>query len=77
MKSVDKTECEGLSSFLPATVVSGICADVMELVDVLDSKSGEGNLVWVRLPPSAKATSYPLGWLVAFKIGGVEHDSLH
>ena len=28
-------------------------ADVMELVDVTDSKSVGGNIVWVRVPPSA------------------------
>ena len=30
-----------------------LTAGVMKLVDVPDSKSGEGNLVWVRLPPPA------------------------
>ena len=27
-------------------------AEVVELVDTLDSKSNESNLVWVRVPPS-------------------------
>src|SRR4051812_31765787 len=34
-----------------ATVV--FQAEVAELVDAPDSKSGEGDLVWVRVPPSA------------------------
>ena len=29
-----------------------LCAGVAELVDAPDSKSGDGNIVWVRLPPS-------------------------
>ena len=30
-----------------------ICAGVMELADVTDSKSVDGNIVWVRVPPPA------------------------
>ncbi len=29
------------------------CAGVVELADAPDSKSGEGDLVWVRFPPPA------------------------
>jgi hypothetical protein len=36
-------------------------AEVAELADAPDSKSGEGNLVWVRVPPSALATMR--GWV--------------
>src|SRR5919107_1510537 len=32
---------------------SFLIAGVAELVDAPDSKSGEGNLVWVRVPPPA------------------------
>jgi hypothetical protein len=29
-----------------------VLAEVAELVDALDSKSSNGNIVWVRVPPS-------------------------
>ena len=32
---------------------SNLYADVMELADVTDSKSVDGDIVWVRVPPSA------------------------
>ena len=33
-------------------------ADVAELVDAHDSKSCDGNIMWVRLPPSAPLTFF-------------------
>ena len=33
------------------------CADVAELADALDSKSGNRKVVWVRPPPSAPMKS--------------------
>ena len=32
------------------------CAGVMELVDVADSKSADGDIVWVRVPPPAPSS---------------------
>ena len=34
-------------------------AGVMELVDVADSKSADGDIVWVRVPPPAPAQEFP------------------
>lgn len=34
-------------------LISQISAGVMELADVLDSKSSGGNTVWVQVPPPA------------------------
>ncbi len=39
-------------------------AEVMELVDVADSKSAAGNSVWVRFPPSAP--SNPFSFIKSF-----------
>lgn len=36
-----------------ATLHTGLLAEVAELVDALDSKSSDGNIMGVRFPPSA------------------------
>ena len=42
-------------------------AEVMELADVPDSKSGGSNTVWVQIPPSAPIKEYTAG--VLFLLG--------
>lgn len=42
-----------ISIFAPAANAS-----VAELVDALDSKSSDSNIVWVRFPPEVLKTSY-------------------
>ena len=37
-------------------------AEVVELVDALDSKSSEGNLVRVRFPPSVPKLKFEKTW---------------
>ena len=42
-----------LQDIMPRRAENNICAGVMELADVTDSKSVDGNIVWVRVPPPA------------------------
>ena len=39
-----------LQDIMPRRAENNICAGVMELADVTDSKSVDGNIVWVRVP---------------------------
>ena len=49
------------------------------MADALDSKSSEGNLVWVRLPPSVLDTGQWLTLLacVVFRPGLVPRPAIH
>ena len=44
-------------------------AGVMELVDVADSKSADGNIMWVRVPPPAPKQKHPVGVLFVLSAG--------
>lgn len=39
-------------------VIMAACAGVAELVDAPDSKSGGGDTVWVRVPPSVPLSAF-------------------
>ncbi len=39
-----------------------ILAEVVELVDTLDSKSSDSDIVWVRVPPSVPTRSQLSDW---------------
>jgi hypothetical protein len=41
-----------------ATLHTGLLAEVAELVDALDSKSSDGNIMGVRFPPSAPSSFF-------------------
>ena len=41
-----------------APLHTGLLAEVAELVDALDSKSSDGNIMGVRFPPSKKKKSH-------------------
>src|SRR5918998_5817220 len=43
--------------FMVCCMLPFLTAGVAESVDAPDSKSGEGNLVWVRVPPPAQCKS--------------------
>src|SRR5918999_4919245 len=43
--------------FMVCCMLPFLTAGVAESVDAPDSKSGEGNLVWVRVPPPAQSSS--------------------
>ena len=50
-------------------------AGVMELADVTDSKSVDGDIVWVRVPPPApKTQGTPLEYPVFLLMGGWVRD---
>ena len=52
-----------------------IYAGVMELADVTDSKSVDGDIVWVRVPPPApKTQGAPKGYPVFLLLGGWVRD---
>ena len=53
-----------LQDIMPRRAENNICAGVMELADVTDSKSVDGNIVWVRVPPPAPRRGESL-WLAA------------
>jgi hypothetical protein len=46
-------------------------AGVMELVDVTDSKSVGGNIVWVRVPPPAPTMSQRIDTMFVFVLCGI------
>ena len=52
-----------LQDIMPRRAENNICAGVMELADVTDSKSVGSNTVWVRVPPPAPNTEAPVGCL--------------
>ena len=47
-------------------------AGVMELVDVADSKSADGDIMWVRVPPPAPNKSTPTGCFLFW--GGADEN---
>lgn len=48
-----------LQDIMPRRAENNICAGVMELADVTDSKSVDGNIVWVRVPLPAPDNDNP------------------
>ena len=51
-----------LQDIMPRRAENNICAGVMELADVTDSKSVGSDTVWVRVPPPApKRKRRPMG----------------
>jgi hypothetical protein len=59
---VKQPHMAGRTPFVHWYNVAVLHAGVAELVDAPDSKFGEGNLVWVRVPPPALLTKLPLLW---------------